>query len=309
MPRIHYKPTLSRNTLLLLLFTLVAVTLIVWYFRVPLQTLYFRDQVSTSSLTLNGIILALFFAGIVRLVLLLWRYRREERAIAIFLEHMHHESDRNEVDSDTLIARRYTAMLFSSKQGVTPNVGALAQIQVARESTRGSFARFVNNILILLGVFGTIVSLSLALFGATDLLHNAARNINGLELIVHGMSTALSTTMTAIVCYVIFGFFFHRLTSVQTRIVSAIEEITQEYLVPRFRVKAENLVNETALLVENLQKVVKQLELAQTEQHAREQIIAKALADHEHQMQELANQFVKTQRILLRGFRLGEKSE
>ncbi len=308
-PRVHFTPTQSRNALITLVVVLLALAAVIWLLREPVQMLYFGDRVTTKGLFLNGLILSLFVAGLMRIVGLLWHYRGEERAIADFLDHQHRDTERTEIDPDSLIARRYIAMMMSFKQGVTPNPAALAQIQVARESTRTAFPKFINNILILMGVFGTVVSLSIALFGTTNLLQNTGGNVEGINLIVHGMSTALSTTMTAIACYVVYGYFYLRLNHIQTRVISAVEEITHEYLVPRFRMKADSLTQETAALVESLHKVVKQLQHAQTEQQAREQAIQRAMQDHDRHMQELGNGLIRVQRILLKGFRLTDKAE
>ncbi len=87
-------------------------------------------------------------------------------------------------------------------------------------------------------MFGTIVSLSIALLGASDVIR-ATTEMGGLDMIIHGMSTALSTTMTAIFTYLFFGYFYLRLMDAQTHVVSRIESATSRQLLPRFQIEPE----------------------------------------------------------------------
>ena len=87
--------------------------------------------------------------------------------------------------------------------------------------------------------------------GASDII-DSADGISGMSIVIHGMSTALSTTATAIVCYLFFGYFYMKLTDVQTELLSGIEQATTLYIMPRFTYQTDSMLHEVGNLVKAL---------------------------------------------------------
>lgn len=308
MSKSNFKSTASRNLLVSMIIVLIAMAALLFWFRGPIVDIYFHQKITTTAIVLNGIIGALFLFGMLRLMLLLMYYRGEEQALADFIQFLakNRPGQAPEINPESMIAHRYMSMSKSWREGVTPNHAALSQVMIAEESTRGNSPRYINNILILAGVFGTMVSLSMALFGTSSLLQTSGGDADGINLVVEGMSTALSTTITAIVCYAIFGFFLSRTLIVKTRIMTAVESITTDYLMPRFKIKTDNVTEELAALVSSLQQVVKNMLLAQNDQRGSEEAMRKAIVEHENQMSEMTHQMEDIRKIMLRGFRLSD---
>ncbi len=306
----NFQPTVSRNILIMMGFVTVALLVAVWVLREPLILLYIEQDETPIGFFLNGFIVLLFLLGMIRVATLLWRYWQEEIAIRAFLDSILEEQANRKsdiaIDPDSIIAQRYMAMAHSHARHVTPNHAALSQILLANESVKGSLPRYINSILILTGVFGTIVSLSIALMGTSSLLEAASGDAEGINLVIHGMSTALSTTTTAIVCYMVFGYFYLRMILARTRVISAVEQLTTEYLMPRFKVKTENFTAEVTSLVESLRIVAQQMITAQSEQKDNEAAIRRAIEDHAGRMDALAKRLDKLQQTMVKGFRLGD---
>ena len=59
--------------------------------------------------------------------------------------------------------------------------------------------------------------------------------MRGIDVVIHGMSTALSTTMTAILAYFLFGYFYLKLLDTQSFILGRIEHITATVLLPQYQ--------------------------------------------------------------------------
>jgi hypothetical protein len=290
---------------MIFLFIVIA-GLMAWKFEF-INQVYFRDQLTSTGLIINGTIVGLFSVGIFRMITIFLHYMREENALLSFLRNLR-EGQRDPLDKlprKSIIAMRYRTMQGLYKANCPINHGSLASTLLANESTRNSLPRFINNILILTGVFGTIVSLSIALIGASDLLESAV-NVGGMGMVVHGMSTALSTTITAIVCFFFFGYFHLKLTDVQTNLVSAVEQVTVNELIPRFQVQTDSALYEFTGLVRSLQDLVNQMFESQKTLEGVEQNILTTLQSYEAKSGALTSDMADIKYILKRGFRLHE---
>lgn len=306
MESIHLRRHFSRDTLFrIVLLAVLLAAVSIWKFDL-INTFYFKDQLTPTGLTINGAIIVLFVVGLLRAISILFDYMQEEGALARFVGNLEKRPDVDPlkgVSTHTLIARRYASMRRLHEARAPINQNALASALVATESTRNGLPRYINNILILTGVFGTIVSLSIALIGASDVLENAI-SATGMGLVIHGMSTALSTTITAIVCYLLFGYVYQRLTDAQTNVISAIEQVTTTYLIPKFQVQTDNVLYEFTGLIRALQGLVDQLQKSQLGFESTQNQLADTLDLYRHKADGLDAHLDAIKRHLRSGFRL-----
>jgi hypothetical protein len=270
-----------------------------------LINLYITNQPTNTGYIVNGSILLLFLVGIVRLVLLLLRYSREENALARFIKNV---NDKDKLPTDriskkSLIYNRYMSVLEISKHNVAVNHSALASTLVATESTRLSLPRFISNILILTGVFGTIISLSIALLGASDII-DSSDGISGMSIVIHGMSTALSTTSTAIICYLFFGYFYLKLTDVQTELLSGIEQATTLYIMPRFTYQTDSMLHEIGNLVKALREAAAAIAKTQGDFSDAGRNLSNISNNYSDRMATLGSDIEEIKSLLRDGFRL-----
>ena len=306
METINLRRNFSRNTLFrMILLATAAIALGIWKYDL-INAVYFKDQLTATGWVINGVILALFLVGLLRTIGILLIYMREEGALTRFVRNVDKRPDLDPlkgVANNTMIARRYATMRRLHEARSPINQNALAATLVASESTRNGLPRFINNILILSGVFGTIVSLSMALIGASDVLENAI-SATGMGLVIHGMSTSLSTTITAIVCYVFFGYMYQRLTDAQTNLISGVEQVTTAYLMPKFQVQTDNVLYEFTGLIRSLQGLVDQLQQSQIGFESTQDQLADTIALYRGKIDSLDGHLDTIQHQLRAGFRL-----
>ncbi len=282
-----------------------AIGLTAWNFDV-IRPFYFDNQLTDTGIIINSAIVMLLVIGLGNILFHLLRYRREEAAIALFVNNIEAlKTDLLEgLPADSVVAKRQTTMRSIQAARGEIDHGALAAMQNADEATRFGLIRFINNILILTGVFGTIVALSIALLGASDLLDSADASLGGMGLVIHGMSTALSTTITAIIAYLVFGYFYTRLADVQTHFLSSVEQLTSIYLLPQFVKTETDIVHQMNDLLEAVVQAADNLRLTQEVYHESALALQQNLAANREQIASLGAEIDGIKRILREGFRL-----
>jgi hypothetical protein len=302
---VQYKKSYSRNILFqFLVLSLLACFLLLLNHEFLID-FYIKNQATNTGYIVNGSIILIFIIGVARIVMLLLRYSLEENALARFIKNVQNSDTlpTQKLNKKSLIYNRYVSVLEISKHNVAVNHSALASTLLATEGTRLSLPRFISNILILTGVFGTIISLSIALLGASDII-DSADGISGMSIVIHGMSTALSTTSTAIFCYLFFGYFYLKLTDVQTELLSGIEQATTLYIMPRFTYQTDSMLHEVGNLVKALREAAAMM--AQTQSNFTEagRSLSAISGSYNDRLIRLGNDIEEIKSLLRDGFRL-----
>jgi len=271
---------------------LLLFAVIVWQSDVVYE-IYVNNQINEVGWAVNGGILFLFIFGLFELIKRFYSYRNEELSIQRFLTNVNNgEEPLLGIRQDSMVAERFLTLKSLNRRRAHINQNALAATLLAAESSRNSFLKFVHNVLILTGVFGTIISLSISLLGASDLIQSgsqASGQENGLGTIIYGMSTALSTTMTAIITYLFFGYFYIKLTDTQTYLISKVEEVTATTLLPHIQMNQDAVVKDYSEGIRASNELIKRLdqsqkiyaESAQVLQEATRQLISKLASEKE----------------------------
>ena len=307
---IESRSNFSRRMLirLIVLGTIVGVVLLANYQFV--SELYLKNQQTPVGLIVNGGILLIFLLGLVKIVATLSYYMQEEIALVRFVRQFGNDPEKlmKGVSPKSVIARRHNTIRKLSEEHARINHSALAATLAADENTRISFTRYVSNILILTGVFCTIVSLSVALMGASDLL-DSAQDSGSMGLVIHGMSTALSTTITAILCYLFYGYFYLKVSDAQTHFLSGVEEVTSVYLLPAYSHDSESMLHEVAGLINGLREAARGMRDIQQEYADAGNRLHVIAADLGEQMNGMTRSVDGIKVLLREGFRLPASSD
>lgn len=200
------------------------------------------------------------------MISLLLSYSSEHNVLERLVESVNDGANdpASDLSENALAVKRYRYVTEMARQANSVDQGALASNLSTSEQSRFTLVRYVNSVLILLGVFGTVVSLSIALIGASSLL-DSPEGANKMGMIIGGMSSALSTTMTAIVCFVIYAYFYLRLNNARAQLLNGIESMTATYLLPNAMHTESSLMSQVGELTIALNKSVERL--TEVQQH------------------------------------------
>lgn len=307
---IEIRRNFSRHILLrLVVFGVIAAAIVLVNYDY-INELYLQNQLTPVGLIINGGIMLAFLLGLIKVIASLWHYMQEESALARFVRQFNDDAGKSlkGINPKAIIARRYNTIRALADRHVRINHSALASTLIADESTRTSFARYIGNILILTGVFGTIVSLSVALVGASSLL-DSAQDTGSMGLVIHGMSTALSTTITAILCYLFYGYFNLKLGDAQTHLLSGVEEVTTVYLLPKYARDSESMLQEVSGLIHGLREAAGAMLAIQQEYAQAGNRLNDVAADLGQQMGGTVDSIDGIKQLLRDGFRLPASSD
>lgn len=257
---------------------------------------------------LNGLIIALFVFGLFRIMMVLMRYAREQEMVNRLADNLQEKVARPtaSLPNSALAVRRYEKIRWINQQNAPINQAALAASLNASESSRLTLIRFVNNILILTGVFGTVVSLSIALVGASGIL-DSPESMSQMSVIIGGMSTALSTTITAILCFIAYAYFFLRLNDVKIKLLSNIEDMTSLYILPQITHTEQSIVRDVAKLTIALREAAVKLQTVEQQFITAGQGLQNAVESMHGQVNQVDDNMQEIKELVRKGFRLSDE--
>lgn len=292
----------------MLVFVLLVATLLLMQ-KKTLFGLYEAGDLSRMGIMLNGIIIVLFVFGLFRIMMVLMRYAREQDIINQLTDNLRDKVTRPtaSLPSSALAVMRYEKIRWINQQNSPVNQAALAASLNASESSRLTLIRFVNNILILTGVFGTVVSLSIALVGASGIL-DSPESMGQMSVIIGGMSTALSTTITAIICFIAYAYFFLRLNDVKIKLLSNVEEVTSLYILPQITHTEQSIVRDVAKLTIALRDAAIQLQTVEKQFIAAGQGLQDAVESMHSQVNHVDQNMHEIKELVRKGFRLSDET-
>ncbi len=249
----NIKKNSAKNTLIQIVGFLITIAVLILINKDAIANLYTSGEISKIGMIINGVIIGLFLLGMLRIVTVLFRYISEHQTLLKLVEYLKENASNpaSRLPEDSLAAQRYKAVRWVAKQGAPVNQAAMAASTNATENSRLTVIRFVHSTLILAGVFGTVVSLSMALIGAAGLL-NSPEGVKEMGMIISSMSSALSSTVTAIVCFFIFAYFYLRLNDARIQLLSSLEDVTSLYLLPKITHTEDAMIGQVTELTKAL---------------------------------------------------------
>jgi DNA segregation ATPase FtsK/SpoIIIE-like protein len=250
---VNIKKNSAKSTLMQVVFFLIAIAVLILANKNTIANLYTSGEISKTGMIINAIIVGLFLLGMIRIITVLFRYISEHQTLLKLVEYLKENASNpiSRLPENSIAAQRYTAVRWVAKQGAPVNQAALASSTNASENARLTLIRFVHSTLILAGVFGTVVSLSMALIGAAGLL-NSPEGVKEMGTIISSMSSALSSTVTAIVCFFIFAYFYLRLNDSRIQLLSSLEDVTSLYLLPKITHTEDAMIGQVTELTKAL---------------------------------------------------------
>lgn len=289
-----------------------------------IRNIYLPEHSSLIAMMVNGFIVLLFLTGVAALLRVYAHYRFEEGQIGLYLRKRATE-EANPILSlspESSLSRRYFKMEELHDKRTAINHDALASLMRTEEALYKSLPRFVNNMLMLIGGFGALATLILALMGASNMLGSQTGG-EASSTLISAMNTAMNSTAAAMVCFIFYTYFYYRISDVQNHFFSRIEDIIITCIAPEFSFDSESINRETDALVKELAELLYRLKaitssiepvVTELGGHAASQVEwLKALAAKEdaqaRKLDLIIHHLEKASRLLIKGFRLENSLE
>jgi len=205
------------------------------------------------NLWVNGLILAVFTAGLLLVFLNLLRLTREEHLANVVVKRTFTEG-REGWDAAHLLDRLHQSAV-KTRVAQVAEIGArggvasqeiLAEIGASEESARAAAVRYLVGILVFLGLLGTFLGLLITVEGVRQVLAGLEydpyadmqvflRELRtNLAVPLTGMGTAFSTSLFGLGTSVILGFLGLQMTRAQEYFLAKLNDLTLIYLVPAY---------------------------------------------------------------------------
>lgn len=286
---------------LLILILILAAGAMSLYYDVIIDYLFPDFKTGFTNIILNLIIICLFGLGIMKVLSGYRHYSSEEKLLDIFKQKV--EAGKfDEIVSlpqDSIIVQRYLMVKELYDRKIPINHGVISSIMTAKESLYQSFPKFINNVLILTGVFGTIVSLTIALFGASNVLSSDVTG-GGINTMISGMNTALITSATAMVCFFVYTYFYQKFTDLQTYVFAQIEETVLFHIIPHFAFDTDTVNHETKEIIREINGMLKEMR-NHTDEMSK---LGGSMGSMASDSKEMTNTLKEVKDVLLDGFSL-----
>lgn len=258
-----------RKSFIIMLCTLLVLVLILAWQWGTLSDFVSSTHIPGWGVFMTLLIALLFLVGYIRMMVILMSYQEEHDQLEVLVSRFANRSDRPELGlpHKSLVIQRLRAIQTLAQQGADVDQQTLASILAAEQSSRFTLVRYVQNVLILTGVLGTLLSLSVALFGAAGFLDGQAL-FSKMGSVIGGMSTALITTVVAIVLYMVYSYAHLRLLDLRTWFLTELEQASTLYFIPRLqKVRAQDFEDVAATqmvtLISDLNKAADTIHMLQ----------------------------------------------
>lgn len=215
-----------------------------------------------------GFILTLFLLSCLMLLRNIWQVSRERRVLnqtrKKFLEAVETQQSIGQVVEELLkvipksIVYRRINTLFSIRQIHSISTDLLERMDDLEEQRRYSFIRFVTNVLLILGLLGTVFGLSIAVQNIVPAIRDAQNLADvttlatALSQTMGGLHTAFNTTLVALSSTFLLALFVHLAQRYERTFIHELEYFTTYELMPRILISAEAEAN--TLYVEAIEK-------------------------------------------------------